>query len=439
VTRSADLERFFELSLDLLCIAGLDGFFRRVNPAFERTLGWSDGELLEHPFLDFVHPDDRAATERELARLSDGRETLSFENRYRTVEGTYRWLRWTAHPETGSGEIFAVARDVTEERTVEERYRGALEASPCAMLQVDGRGRIELVNREVERLFGYRREELLGQPVEQLVPQRAEAEHVAFRDGYLREPRARPMGSGREVTARRRDGHEFPVQIGLTPVDIDGGRSVLAAIVDVSDRVEAERRIRRQAEELAAMNRSLQLVATTDPLTEVLNRRAFTEQLDNQLRLAWRLRKSLTLMVLELGDYATYRRTLGEEVGDRVLRDFGRILRDESRKTDFAARLGDDEFSLILPLTDTKGSRIVGSRIVARVEAYPFPERALDVRIGIATLEASTFGAEYVERAGSRLLSAAMRALDSARRRGGTRFVHAEDPSTGEIPIRRPD
>lgn len=108
-----EFRKYFEVSLDMLCIAGTDGYFKRVNPAFERTLGWSKDDLLDRPFVDFVHPDDLEPTRRELEKLGRGIPTISFENRYRCPDGSYRHLRWTAYPDPKTGRIYAIARDIT--------------------------------------------------------------------------------------------------------------------------------------------------------------------------------------------------------------------------------------------------------------------------------------------------------------------------------------
>lgn len=111
-----ELERFFALSLDMLCVAGMDGYFRRVNPAFERILGYSSEELVARPFLDFVHPDDRERTLTEMAQLTSGVPTITFENRYRCADGSHKCLAWTSMPVPGDGLLYAVARDVTEQK-----------------------------------------------------------------------------------------------------------------------------------------------------------------------------------------------------------------------------------------------------------------------------------------------------------------------------------
>jgi PAS domain S-box-containing protein len=93
-----DLDRFFTLSLDMLCVAGFDGYFKRVNPAWERVLGYTEEELLSRPYMEFTHPDDRHATSTEASRLSTGQDVIYFENRYLHKDGTWRWLLWTSTP-----------------------------------------------------------------------------------------------------------------------------------------------------------------------------------------------------------------------------------------------------------------------------------------------------------------------------------------------------
>src|ERR687890_606112 len=116
-------DRLYEFSLDLLGVAGFDGYFKRVNPAFEETLGYPSGELLAKPLIEFVHPEDRAATKSELESLGKGVRTAYFENRYLRKDGSEVWLEWKAAPVLEEDLIYATARDVTERKRAEEELR----------------------------------------------------------------------------------------------------------------------------------------------------------------------------------------------------------------------------------------------------------------------------------------------------------------------------
>jgi PAS domain S-box-containing protein len=120
-----DLERFFNYALDMLCIAGIDGYFKLVNPSFERILGYTTAELLQIPFTELIHPDDRTETVAEVSKLANGLETIRFQNRYRCKDGSYRRLEWTSYPEPSTGLIYAVARDVTEREWADRQAGGA--------------------------------------------------------------------------------------------------------------------------------------------------------------------------------------------------------------------------------------------------------------------------------------------------------------------------
>ncbi|MGY2875689.1 PAS domain S-box-containing protein [Marmoricola sp. URHA0025 HA25] len=142
--------------------------------------------------------------------------------------------------------VSAAVRDVTRKRQEERLFRGLLEAAPDAMVIVDSQGRIVLVNARVEEWFGYHRDELVGQSVELLVPDRFSGMHVTFRSGYVSQPQTRPMGLAGDLHARRKDGSEFPVEISLAPLETDTGLLVSAAVRDISER----RRTQEEAERI---------------------------------------------------------------------------------------------------------------------------------------------------------------------------------------------
>jgi PAS domain S-box-containing protein len=117
----SELDQLFNLSVDMICVAGFDGYLKRINPAWERTLGMPAEELLAHPYLDFVHPDDRNATIAEAKRIGEGNALTSFENRYRCADGSYLWLLWNAMPSREQELVFAVGRDITMRKRAERR------------------------------------------------------------------------------------------------------------------------------------------------------------------------------------------------------------------------------------------------------------------------------------------------------------------------------
>jgi PAS domain S-box-containing protein len=115
---------FFEVAIDMLCFLDFSGYFKQLNPAWERTLGFTREELMSKPFIEFVHPDDRDRTLKQNASVRSGGQALGFENRYLCKDGSYRWLRWNAAPDPSEGVIYSVARDITDYKLAEaERER----------------------------------------------------------------------------------------------------------------------------------------------------------------------------------------------------------------------------------------------------------------------------------------------------------------------------
>lgn len=175
-------------------------------------------------------------------------------------------IAWTLDARLGGGgevlDVLAVGQDVTrlEQALEHERQwlRGFLEFAPDAIVAIDEAGRIVLVNTQAEASFGYSRDELLGRPIEILVPDRYKAVHPSYRAGYFAHPRVRPMGSGLEPYGRRRDGSEFPIDASLGPIHTQAGLIVMAIVRDITQRRSNERELARRARELERLNLELQ-------------------------------------------------------------------------------------------------------------------------------------------------------------------------------------
>lgn len=130
-------DRFFQVSIDMLCFLNFNGYFKRLNPAWERTLGFTREELMSRPFIEFVHPDDRERTLRQNAVVRSGGKALGFENRYLCKDGSFRWFRWNAAPDSVNEVIYSVARDVTDAKRAESEREQLVAELQKALAEVN--------------------------------------------------------------------------------------------------------------------------------------------------------------------------------------------------------------------------------------------------------------------------------------------------------------
>lgn len=163
--KQSEADIFFMLSRELLTIADFKGYFKRLNPFWEQVLGYSLDELYASPFIDFIHPEDRASTLEQMGILSEGQDVVDFENRYIAKDGSERWLLWSAHSTLEDQLIYAIAHDITERKLTEVELlntSAALENAVEGMAKVDAHGRFTFINHRFAEHLGYKPEELLG-------------------------------------------------------------------------------------------------------------------------------------------------------------------------------------------------------------------------------------------------------------------------------------
>ena len=221
-----------------------------------RTLfGFGASEKLDFDrFRSVLHPEDRESVLKAVENsLRTGAE---YEAEYRVLlpDGQMRWIAGRGRVEFNKdgqpARMRGAALDITQRKQAEEQFRLVVEAAPNAMIMVNAEGRITLVNTQAETVFGYTREELIGHPIEMLVPERFRSHHMGYWHAYFGDARARRIGAGRELFGRRKDGSEIPVEIGLNPLHTSEGLLVLASIIDISERKQAELQAQQQRDEL---------------------------------------------------------------------------------------------------------------------------------------------------------------------------------------------
>jgi PAS domain S-box-containing protein len=258
-----------ELTHDAILVRSLESKILYWNRGAERMYGWQKEEArgkMTHALLQTEFPQPLAEIEKELLERGYWEGELIHRRRDGAVLTVSS--RWSVRTDARGNPLsfLEINRDITERKKEAEKFRNLLESAPDAIVIVDRAGRIQLVNAQTEKLFGYSRQELIGQQVEILVPHRFQAGHAGHRNQYSQEPCTRAMGAGLELYGRRKDGTEFPVEISLSPLETGEGTLISSAIRDITERKRAESMFRDLLESapdaMVIVNKEGQIVLT---------------------------------------------------------------------------------------------------------------------------------------------------------------------------------
>ncbi|WP_116788650.1 PAS domain S-box protein [Flavobacterium psychrotrophum] len=247
----------FNLSYDLICVAGTDGFFKKVNPAFKKALGWEDKILLKSSFFEFIHPEDVEITENEIKKLSNGFKTINFTHRFKTVAGSYKTLQWVATPEPKTGNIFAIARDITKEKAnelellaSEERSRIFFENSQGLMCTHDLLGKFTSVNEAGAANLGYTKDEMLQLSLYNIVPQ---SRHQLVKE-YLNKIKIDGFARGQMLTCCKDGNFVIWLYNNVLEKGVEGKDYIIGNAVDITERIKLEEDLRKTKETLEQTN-----------------------------------------------------------------------------------------------------------------------------------------------------------------------------------------
>ncbi len=449
-----DRERVFSLSLDPICIAGFDGYFKDLNSAWSDILGWSREELLSIPWLSFVHPDDAEEALASARKLMQGQMLRDFRNRYVCKDGRIRWLEWNALPDEGEGQIYAVARDVTDQIAAQERIRLNEERldSLLKLSQMSG------VSDEKIRAFAL--EEIV-----RLTRSKAGYLHlfnedngalelVSWSEGVLKACRAEPrrhyplaqagvwadsvrlrrpvVHNDFENLASRKglpEGH-FPIKRHMSVPVLDDGRIVAVAGVGNKEEAYDESDINQLSLFMQSMwsilkeKRARQILrkySMEDGLTGLANRRRLDEVLESEWQRARRQRQPLALIILDIDHFKAFNDFYGHQAGDDCLCKVAASLRENVRRAgDLVARYGGEEFMVVLPNTDGRGAAEVAEAMRRRVMHLNLRHtRAPDTRqVTVSAGVAATVPVQGAADGVADLVASADRALYRAKRDG---------------------
>jgi len=418
-------EKFFNLSFDMLVLLDLSGKFKKVNQTFTQTLGWKIDDLAEKSFWDLIIPESQLDFPNIIQNLAKGHPVIFIDSQVFCHNDDFHSLRWTAYPDLETQSVYLIMREAKTHEAEQEIFRLATESSPTGILIVQN-GDIRYANHLAEMVFGYQSDELIGKSIEFLVPTRLRTRHQNVRNQYDRKPHLRLMGTDIELIGQHKNGSEFPVDIGLNPVQTAEGLIVVCSVIDMTKRKAAHNAITEKIKQLEDEISVLDKLSLTDELTSVNNRRALFKQLELHYRIAQKESRPISFILLDIDNFKNFNDSLGHIAGDEVLKTISKLMKISVRKTEIVARYGGEEFGMILPDTNTNEAKLLAERLRKMIEGYEWPREKITVSIGTATVLPKA-DQPVTENEINRFFIMADKALYFSKESGKNRVTHFND------------
>jgi diguanylate cyclase (GGDEF)-like protein/PAS domain S-box-containing protein len=447
-----DRERLFSLSIDPICVVDFNGYFKDLNSAWSRVLGWSKEELLSIPWFSFVHPDDAAATENVGRTLAQGQPVKDFRHRYIGQDGRTCWLEWNAIPDTAEGLIYAVARDVTDQiksrekiKLNEERLQSLLKLSQMTgvsdekirafaleeivRLTRSKAGYLHFVNEETQmlELVAWSKDARKACRVDKTLHYPLDKAGVWADSVRLRRPVIHNDFSKVPGKKGMPEGH-FPIHRHMSVPVMDNGRIVAVAGVGNKEAAYDESDVRQLTLFMTSMwsiikqKRAQQILkkySMEDGLTGLANRRRFDAALEHEWQRALRAHQPMALIMMDIDFFKPFNDLYGHQAGDECLKKVAACLRKNVRRAgDLVARYGGEEFVVILPNTDLTGGREVAEAMHRTVRDMRLRHRGAPGRDVLTISAGVASGIPRRGRTSAALLQKADEALYRAKRAG---------------------
>jgi diguanylate cyclase (GGDEF)-like protein/PAS domain S-box-containing protein len=428
-----------------LAIVSPDGRWLKVNPAFCAMLGYTEDELLQKTFVDVSHPDDIGISiTRDCELLGSDKASYQLRKRYLRKDGSVVWaLVHASLVRTADGRpshFVAQILDVTAQhraeealRESEERYRELFESASDLIQITDGLGRFLLVNRAWRDKLGYSDAEIQQLRLPDVLHPDHRDQSLQLWEQFLE---GGPTGTI-ETHFVAKDGKVIVAEGSISCSRPDCSTAIIRGIFrDITERRAFEVLLdeyRRDLEEtnrkLAEANAQLERLATTDPLTGLSNRLVFEQKLEDEIHRSQRYHSPLSLILLDVDRFKSYNDSFGHPAGDAVLVEVARLLRVSARSIDVVARIGGEEFAIILPNTPLDGAVLLGERFRQAIDSAIWAYRPVTISVGVAAI-----GPEICS--SNQLVASADAALYRAKQRGRNRVEYdRSDELTDTVPF----
>lgn len=371
-----ELDNFFNINLDLLCIADVEGNFVKVNKEWERVLGYTTDELCKKNFLEFVHPDDIQDTLKAMTKLSKQEPVMNFINRYQSKDGTYRVIEWRSQPYGRL--IYAAARDITEHKNLnsliiaeKERLKTTLLSIGDGVISADHDGRILLMNKVAEEITGWKQDEAIGKFVQEVY----QTESARDRDSASNSTNnvLNQLDFNKMETVKilqSKVGSERLIEEKVTPVK--GADEQTTGVVLVF----------RDVEESVQKQSQIEYLSYHDQLTGLFNRRYFEIELKRHDQLN---ELPITIVIIDVNNMKLTNDVFGHAVGDLLLKKISEMMVSVCRKSDVIARIGGDEFAIVLPKTSAEEASTLIKRLDDNISEEKINGLSLSIAYGFET------------------------------------------------------